>query len=145
MAEMTKETKSVFLDTAPFIYYIENHPKYAGRVEKYIAENLFLDNRFVTSIITYMEYCVVPEREGRADLIGRFDELLLRLSVGLKEIYLPSAKTAYKLRAKYKFLKGLDALQMAIAIENNCDEFLTNDTNLLRVKELKIVLLDKIK
>jgi predicted nucleic acid-binding protein len=27
---------------------------------------------------------------------------------------------AYKLRAKYSFLKGMDALQMAVALEENC-------------------------
>ena len=140
---MTRESKTVFIDTAPFIYYIENHPQYAEKTEQYISENFFLDSGFITSVITYMEYCVVPERLGRKDLIQSFDELLLRFSMELKEITLPVAKTASKLRAKYKFLKGLDALQLAIAIENKCDEFLTNDKELIKIKELKIVLIEK--
>jgi len=141
---MTRD-KIIFIDTAPFIYYIENHPKFAGKVEKYLSENLFLDSNFVTSVITYMEYCVIPERERREDLILKFDELLLRLPVEIKEISLPLARSASKLRAKYKFLKGLDALQLALAIQDNCDEFLTNDSALLPIKEIKIVLLEKIK
>ncbi len=55
------------------------------------------------------------------------------------------AKRASKLRAKYTFLKGFDAIQIAIAIENNCDAFLTNDKQLKKIREIKIVVLEDLK
>ena len=45
-----------------------------------------------------------------------------------------------KLRAQYNITLP-DALQIAVAIESKCDVFLTNDANLKRVKELKILVL----
>ncbi len=43
------------------------------------------------------------------------------------------AGEAYELRAKYQFLKGMDAFQLAIAINENCDQFVTNDKKLEKV------------
>lgn len=46
-----------------------------------------------------------------------------------------------QLRAKYKGLKLADSLQLAFAIESNCDAFLTNDIQLKQVSEVNVVCL----
>jgi len=51
-------------------------------------------------------------------------------------------KTAAKLRAKYKGLKGMDAIHIATSIYYNCDIFLTNDAQLKQVSEANILLVD---
>lgn len=51
-------------------------------------------------------------------------------------------KTAAKLRAKYKGLKGMDAIYIATSIYYNCDIFLTNDAQLKQVSEANILLVD---
>lgn len=53
------------------------------------------------------------------------------------------AETAAELRARYN-LRTPDALQIAVALENNCDAFLCNDNGLKRVTELKILILDEL-
>ena len=51
-------------------------------------------------------------------------------------------KIAAKLRAKYKGLKGMDAIHIATSIYYNCDIFLTNDAQLKQVSEANILLVD---
>ena len=54
------------------------------------------------------------------------------------------ARKAFKLRAKYDFLKSMDALQISVALEKNCDQFLTNDKKLKKVSELQIVIIEEL-
>lgn len=49
-----------------------------------------------------------------------------------------------ELRVNYN-LKTPDAIQLATAMENNTDVFLTNDERLKRVKEIEVLTLIKIK
>jgi predicted nucleic acid-binding protein len=51
------------------------------------------------------------------------------------------AESAAELRARYN-LSLTDALQMAAALAAGCDAFLTNDTALKRVTELRVLVLD---
>ena len=137
------DKKIVFIDTAPFIYLVENNLKYAGKVEQYISECFYADTDIITSVISYMEFCLVPIREKKPEVIKSFEQLLLRFNVPLEEINLSIAQRAARLRAKYIFLRGLDALQLSAAIENGCKEFLTNDFNLAPISEIKIVIVEK--
>ena len=140
-----KEYKKVFIDTAPFIYFIENNKLYADKVEVFISDCIKHEISMITSVISYMEFCVIPERLKKPKVIESFVEILLKLSIPFIEVNLSAAQRASKLRAKYVFLKGLDALQLAIAIENNCDAFFTNDTKLAKVKEIKVIVIENIK
>ena len=132
----------IFIDTAPFIYLIEKHPKYSGALKKYFAE-LYTDGyEIITSVITYSEYGVKPKREHKEDLIGKFEEFIEKVGIPMLEVKKSHATRAYEMRAKYKFLKGMDGIQIGMAIEEGCDKFLTNDIRLERLKELEIVLVD---
>ena len=51
--------KKVFVDTAPFIYFIEkdsNNPQYYERVKKFFENGYNKDKKFVSSVITIEEY-----------------------------------------------------------------------------------------
>ena len=39
------DKKMVFIDTAPFIYLVENHSKYANKVEHYVSECLYAETK----------------------------------------------------------------------------------------------------
>ena len=43
---------SVFFDTAPFIYYFEDHPTYGQIIDKLLLAIYENDSTFVTSYIT---------------------------------------------------------------------------------------------
>jgi predicted nucleic acid-binding protein len=47
------------------------------------------------------------------------------------------------LRARYN-LRTPDALQISAALETSCQAFLTNDTQLKRVTELRMLILDEL-
>jgi len=51
------------------------------------------------------------------------------------------AESAGKLSGKYPFLRTMDALQIAIAINVKADAFVTNDIRLKKVNELKVIVL----
>ena len=133
----------VFVDTAPFIYLIENHPIYADKVADLIATALAESHSFVTSVITILEFGVKPEKENKQEVIAKFEELLNELATEVKEIDRSTAVKAYQLRAKYQFLKGLDAIQIAVAVTSNCENFVTNDTKLSRIEEIAVTLIDE--
>ena len=67
-----------------------------------------------------MEFRVKPQRDEKVQIIIKFEELLEKLNIEYVPIDKEVAKEGYKLRAKYKFLKGMDALRLGAAIRNNC-------------------------
>ena len=131
----------IFIDTAPFIYLIENNPEFGKKAKKFISESIVSGNQLKTSVISLMEFGVKPERDEKVQVIIKFEELLEKLNIEYVPIDKEVAKEGYKLRAKYKFLKGMDALQLGAAIRSNCLKFLTNDKPLKKIKEIEIVLL----
>lgn len=132
----------VFIDTAPFIYLIENHPVFASKMKNLITDAIVNGEEIVTSVVTISEFGVKPTKENRPDLIKKFEELLARLNVEILVVDQSAAKKAYELRAKYQFLKGMDAFQLALSINEKCGRFITNDRKLKRVTEINVDTMD---
>jgi len=51
------------------------------------------------------------------------------------------AEAAGKLRGRHPFLKTIDAVQIAAALDIGAELFLTNDVKLKQIKELKVLVL----
>ncbi|WP_162416240.1 type II toxin-antitoxin system VapC family toxin [Cyclobacterium roseum] len=132
----------IFVDTAPFIYLMENNPGFAEKIKKAITEAIVKGHTLVTSVVTYMEFGVKPERENRQEVIQKFDELLSRLNIRMLEVDKEAGQMAFQMRAKYQFLKGMDALQIGLSIKENCSVFLTNDKNLKKIAEINVKTMD---
>lgn len=133
----------VFFDTAPFIYYLEDSEKFGGQVEELFEEYQSSGATLITSVISQMEYSVQPYRQEKGILVDQFLELLNDLSIQVFPIDRGIAEQAARLRAKYQSLKGMDALQIATAIECGCHIFYTNDKKLGQIKEVGIVVLSQ--
>lgn len=69
---------SLFIDTAPIIYFIEAHPQF-GPLSKKIFDS-FLSGRFMaySSVITLTEVLAKPVESGDEKLSRRFSEFLER-------------------------------------------------------------------
>jgi predicted nucleic acid-binding protein len=132
----------LFFDTAPFIYLTENHPIFASQVKKIITDAIQQQDTMITSVVTLAEFGIMPTRKDRSDLIVQFENFLDNLNIDILQVRKNDARKAYELRAKYQFLKGMDAFQLAIAINENCDQFVTNDKKLEKVSEIKVVTLE---
>ena len=87
---------------------------------------------------------VIPERNNRQDLFADFEHLISSASFEVLAIEKQISITSYKLRAKYPALKVMDSLQLAAAINCDCDYFFTNDYKLKRVPEVNIIIVDEL-
>lgn len=63
----------VAIDTAPFIYYIEQHPKFLSKVEAIFESAEQGEIRAITSVLTLLEVLVHPIRTGRTDPAYQLD------------------------------------------------------------------------
>ncbi len=129
----------VGLDTPPFIYFIEEHPKYLSVVRPVFAAIAKGKITGVTSSLTLLEILVQPYRVGNAPLAEQYEAFLTR-SFGLrcKEITSAILRAAAQLRAAYN-IKTPDAIQLATALVANCSVYLTNDRDLPPVPEIRIL------
>lgn len=133
--------KTIFLDTAPIIYFIENHPQFADIVEVFIEQLDQGNIQAVISPVTVAESLVNPFKEQDQRLQQDFIDFMLRQqSILMKETDVNISIKAAQLKASYN-LKLPDALQVATAIVTGCDSFLTNDKKLSRISELQILVI----
>ena len=133
----------VFLDTAPFIYFIEkdsNNPQYFDNMKQFFEEGYRENKEFLTSVITMAEYFVFPYRNQKMSYID--NRLVDTLDMEIAEVDQEIAKKAAQIRAQYKSFKAMDALQLATACVTGCDLFLTNDKQLKQFAEIKCVTVD---
>lgn len=139
------EYNRIFVDTAPFIYYIEkdeNNPHYFEKLKYFLMNCYQNDIKLVTSVITIEEYYVFPYRNHRMDYIAMFEKLVDTLDIYIAQIDVSTAQKAAEIRAKYKHFKSMDSLQLASACLKNCDLFLTNDKQLKQFNQIRCMTLD---
>jgi len=95
--------KTIFFDSAPLIYYIEQHPRLLPA-----AQELFqaLDRGIahgVTSVLTLVEVLTKPFRDGQEDIAREYGEVLTEaVGITVSPIDGESCYQAARLRAKYQ-------------------------------------------
>ena len=120
----------VGVDTAIFIYFIEEHPKFLSLIEPLFREVDEGRIELVTSALTLLEVLVVPYRTGDHVLATRYESILTRSrGVRMAEISRDHLRAAAQLRA-VTGLKTPDSLQLVAALAGGCTIFLTNDREL---------------
>jgi predicted nucleic acid-binding protein len=130
---------SVALDTAIFIYFIEEHPQFLPEVLPLFQEADQGKRELVTSALTLLEVMVVPYRAGNRLLAERYEALLTRSrGVRLVELSHDQLRAAAQLRAATR-VKTPDALHLVAAIGAGCTTFLTSDRGLPLVPGLRIL------
>ena len=134
--------KSLFLDTAPLIYFIEKNRRYHHIIKPVIYQIDALETKGLTSTITLLEVLVHPLRNGNKKPANKYKAILLS-STGLVtyEISHAISERAALFRAKHG-LKTPDAIQLATATHHKANYFLTNDPALKKVKGVKVLVLD---
>jgi len=129
----------VGLDTAIFIYFIEEHPKFLTPILPLFQEADSGERELVTSALTLLEVLVVPYRAGNHALADRYEAVLTRSrGVRLIDLSRHQLRTAAQLRAA-KGVRTPDALQLAAAMGAGCTTFLTNDRRLPPVPGLRVI------
>jgi predicted nucleic acid-binding protein len=135
----------VGLDTAPLIYFIEEHPTYLPLVRLFFEAVDRGDFRVVTSVLTLTEVLVHPLRLGDRLLAGQYRRILLHAA---QITTLPVSETIADEAAQLRGAHGLrtpDAIQLATAIHAGASCFLTNDSRLSSAgTSLKVLILNQL-
>jgi len=128
------------LDTALFIYYIEENPAFLPLVAPIFEEVAAGRREVVTSGLTLLEVLVVPYRSGSLALAERYEAYLSR-SRGLRLVDIDTfqLRTAAQLRALHPSVRTPDALQLAAALFAGCSVLVTNDRDLPAVPGLAVL------
>jgi len=129
----------VALDTAVFIYFIEEDRRFLDIVKPVFTAMDRGVLEAATSGLTLLEVLVAPYRADNIPLAERYEALLTR-SRGLRLVDLdrPVLKSAALLRARVR-LKPPDAIQVAAALAARCTAFLTNDRKIPAMPGLRIL------
>ena len=131
-------------DTAPIIYFVEEHPRYLARLAPAFQNVAAGQLVGVTSVLTVAEVLVQPIRLGAAELQQAYTDRLLHSDhFEAWPIDATVAQRAAELRARFN-VRIPDALQLATVIVAGCEAFLTNDMNLKRVADIRVLLLDEL-
>jgi predicted nucleic acid-binding protein len=135
-------TGPVGVDTAAFIYFIEENERYLRLVAPLFAAADTGRFELVTSALTLLEVLVVPYRAGNIELAERYEAVLTR-SRGVRMADL--SRDHLRLAAQLRAATGIatpDALQLSAALASRCSAFVTNDRRVPSVPGLRIIQLD---
>ena len=136
------DSKKIFLDTAPIVYYLENNELYSSRVKKFWK--IYEDCDYITSAVTITEYLTYPYQQNNLKQINAFYDFIDGMDIEIKSINKVIAEKAAQIRAEYKSFKTMDALQLATACITRCDLFLTNDKQLRQFKEIRCLTVEEV-
>jgi predicted nucleic acid-binding protein len=142
IADALKGISRLAVDTAPFIYYIEENPAYLSRVAPIFLAADAAQIVLVTSTITVSEVLIHPLRHRIQSLHDEYLDLFLHsANLEIQSIDIAVAQRGAALRAAHN-IRLPDALQIAAALHAGCTAFLTNDRQLDRVNDLRVLIVD---
>lgn len=126
----------LLLDSAPVIYFLEDHPKlgpyFAPMFEAHAAGRL----RFAVTTITVCEVLTGPLRSRNDAVVRRYRAVFD--SWQLVDFDVDIAESAARLRASLG-LKLPDAIQAASALAINATALVTHDRDFSRMRSLRII------
>jgi len=134
--------RHVVLDTMFFIYLFEDTPGYADVCARVIQELEAGTFSGVITPVTAAEVLVKPIRANRLDLADRYRGILRSFpNTVCATISVETGSLAGALRAKHG-LPLPDMLQAAVAMQFPAPALITNDKDLRRLTEVKVLLMD---
>lgn len=130
----------IYWDSMVFVYWLEDHPSYAPRVEYIFQSMMARGDRFCASYLSIGEVLARPLKQKQVQLVERIEQFF---DSGLVEILPFDRKAAgefARLRATAN-VSPADAIHLACAGAAGVDLFLTHDKSLhkLRVKGIQFI------
>lgn len=137
-----REYKRIAFDTNLLIYIMEKHPIYFDVVKTIFTSIEKGQVYAVTSMLIVTEILTKPLKDANRRLVQQYKAIVSTFpNISIRNIDYQVAVTAAKIRAEYG-IKTPDALFIATAIEENAEAFVTNDSQLARLSNVDIILLD---
>jgi len=125
----------VLVDSAPIIYTLEAHAKFAARFAPLFQRHANGEIALAVTTVTVAEVLTGPLRAGEEALAKRYRAVLEAWQV--VDFTCDIAESAARLRGKYG-LKLPDAVQVASALSINADALVTHDRDFGRVTGMRI-------
>ena len=119
----------IYLDSCIAIYYVERHPLFFPYIRDQLIPTNGIEPTVVLSDLTRLECRIHPIRSSNNLLLARFDEFFGLPDLEWVIINRQVFDLATDFRARFD-LKTPDALHLAAAFHQGCDEFWTNDLQL---------------
>jgi Predicted nucleic acid-binding protein, contains PIN domain len=126
----------VLVDSAPIIYLLESHPKYAARFSPLFARQERGEISLAVSTVTVAEVLTGPFGAGEEALARRYRGVLESWQV--VPLTGDIAESAARLRVQYR-LRLPDAIQLASALAINADAFVTHDRDFGKARGMRIL------
>lgn len=127
---------TVLVDTAPWIYLLEDHPEFAPRFAGLFEAAAQGQFRLALTPITLAEVLTGPFKAGQTALAKRYETALAQYT--LVPLTAAVASLAAQLRVQYR-LKLPDAIQLASALDMGAAALVTHDRDFAAVEGLPIV------
>lgn len=139
----TKKLKKVYVDSCIYIYLFEGTTAFseiASETFKKLNENntTIVGSPLILSELLRTEK-LKDDMEKREIIKEKF---LTTPNLEIIDFSLPIADLAASISVKYK-LSLADAIHLATAIIDRCEVFITNDKRIKKLKEIKVLQIDK--
>jgi predicted nucleic acid-binding protein len=120
----------VYWDTMLFIYWLEDHPKYAPRVDAIHSRMDQRHDQLITGAFTFGEVLAGAYRKGTPQLADESRRLLRKVVAEVIPFTLDTADRYAQIRGT-PGIAPADAIHLASAAQAGTDLFLTNDKSLV--------------
>ncbi|HVI08852.1 MAG TPA: PIN domain-containing protein [Candidatus Binatia bacterium] len=120
----------IYWDTMLFIYWLENNPHYAPRVQSIREKMKARQDRLCTSAFTVGETLVGFHKRHDLEIAARVRSFFLSSSIEILPYTVDLADSYAEIRARLK-VSSADAIHLACAAKAGIDLFLTNDSDLI--------------
>ncbi len=126
----------LLVDSAPIIYTLEGHNKFAARFAPLFARHANAEILLAVTTVTIAEVLTGPLKAGKEALAKRYRAVMEAWQV--VDFNADIAESAARLRGTYG-LKLPDAIQFASALAINADALVTHDRDFANVSGLRIL------
>jgi predicted nucleic acid-binding protein len=120
----------IYWDTMLFVYWLEDHPRYAKRVRQLLGKMKERQDQLCTSSFAVGEILVGPYKVGAPETARRIRDVLRPPLVEVIPYTLETADLYAGIRAG-QAVSPADAIHLACAAQARIDLFLTNDADLI--------------
>ena len=120
----------IYWDSMLFIYWIEDHPKYARRMGHILGRISERGDALCTSTFTVGEVLTGPYKRQDERLAARIREVFESPAIEMLPFTTRTADIYARIRGRFGFSPA-DAIHLASAAEAKTDVFLTNDDALV--------------
>lgn len=120
----------IYWDTMLFIYWLEDNPHYAKRVDAIRSRMQERNDQLLTGALTFGEVLAGVYRKGAAALAGETKRLLQSVVSEVVPFTVDTADRYGQIRGSLG-LPAADAIHLASAAQAGTDLFLTNDKRLV--------------